>query len=616
MKKKFMLNMCGLFMMMTMMMSGCRIDANAAVISGTCGDNITWEYNDETKALVLKGSGAMADSEYEKAPWREYNEEIKSVAVEEGITTIGNNAFAECRALESVTLPNGITSIGANAFLSTGVTSVDLPESLESIGASAFDNCEALVDMELPEGIQFLGTRAFAACTNWENADIPSGVKELGNGVYSGCMKMEKAELPDCITKVPDYMFESCSSLKTVVMSDSVTEIGGNAFDGCHSLQNIDIPDTVTSIGWYAFFDCKRLTEVSVPKGVTKLKSNVFAGCVALKTVNLPDEMTRIGISVFGNCRALTNITLPKGLVELPASVFQGCVRLTSIHLPESLELISNGNFEGAENLFRMTIDSRAVLKAIADPEIDEGILEYPKTVYIKADINDELDLTQYGYTNVGEVDKEGKHYIIYADHVHTESGCAVCMTTGIEFNDVTVEEYYYSPVIWAADEGVTSGLTPTTFGPNNSCTRAQVVTFLWRAEGEPEASETEPFADVPSGEYYYDAVQWAAEKGITNGYGNGKFGSNDTVTRAQFVTFLWRLKGEQKVSGTNPFSDLVEEEYYYDAVLWAVEKGITTGLYPDKFAPNATCTRGQVVTFIFRTGSWDVDQVEIVFPW
>lgn len=614
MKKKFMLAICGLFMMAAVLSSG-RIDANAAVVKGTCGENITWEYDAQTQELVLSGSGAMEDCDYDKVPWNDYRDEIKRVIVGEGITSIGNYAFNECESIESITLPSGITRIGEHAFAYTCITAMELPESVLRIEDGAFWACEELIDMELPEGIEFLGRQAFGSCENWENGDIPSGVKELGNAVFQGCSKLESVVIPDGITSVPSNMFFGCHALRTAKIPNSVTEIDDAAFNMCYSLQNIELPEGLVYIGRDAFFDCKRLTEITIPKGVTEIKPNAFCGCVALKQVNFNEEIEIIWLDAFEDCKALTNIVLPKSLREMPAGTFRNCIRLSSVYIPESLETIYSGNFENAKNLFRMTIDSRAVLKAIGDPEYDEGILDYPKTVYIWSNIKDELDLTQFGYTKAGETDKNGKHYIIYSDHPHKESGCATCMTTGIEFTDIKVSDYYYSPVIWAADEGVTAGLTPTSFGPNMGCTRAQVVTFLWRAMDCPEVEPQQNFTDVPEGAYYYDAVHWAANNGITYGYGNGKFGSEDMVTRAQFVSFLWRLKGEKKATCANPFKDLSKDTYYYDAVLWAVEKGITSGLYPDQFAPNATCTRGQVVSFIFRTGQWEVDQLKIVFP-
>ncbi|MBR5489726.1 MAG: S-layer homology domain-containing protein, partial [Oscillospiraceae bacterium] len=170
-------------------------------------------------------------------------------------------------------------------------------------------------------------------------------------------------------------------------------------------------------------------------------------------------------------------------------------------------------------------------------------------------------------------------------------------------FTDVKPTDYFYDPVLWAVDEGVTSGLTPTTFGPKSTCTRAQVVTFLWRAMGEPAPSSyANPFTDVKPGDYFYEAVLWAVEQGITNGLSATSFGASQPCTRAQVATFLWRTMGKPAPSdGYCPFGDVAANAYYYQAVLWAVENGVTSGLSPSSFGPNAECSRAQIVTFLYR---------------
>ena len=170
-------------------------------------------------------------------------------------------------------------------------------------------------------------------------------------------------------------------------------------------------------------------------------------------------------------------------------------------------------------------------------------------------------------------------------------------------FKDVSEKSYYYESVLWAAHKGITSGVSDTQFAPNQACTRAQVVTFLWRAAGSPEPAKGEnPFADVPATAYYYKAVLWAVEEGITSGMSKTRFAPNEPCTRAQVVTFLWRAKEEPKAENTkNTFSDVTTAAYYYQAVLWAVENEITAGVGNGKFAPNNHCTRGQIVTFLHR---------------
>ena len=168
-------------------------------------------------------------------------------------------------------------------------------------------------------------------------------------------------------------------------------------------------------------------------------------------------------------------------------------------------------------------------------------------------------------------------------------------------FVDVSGGAYYEDAVLWAVREGITSGTTATTFSPGASCTRAQMVTFLWRAAGSPKASGSNPFRDVSADTYYYDAVLWAVENGITSGISADAFAPDAMVTRAQTVTFLYRAAGSPAAAPGSSFSDVSGNAYYADAVSWAVEKGITSGTAAAAFSPDADCTRAQIVTFLYR---------------
>ncbi len=173
----------------------------------------------------------------------------------------------------------------------------------------------------------------------------------------------------------------------------------------------------------------------------------------------------------------------------------------------------------------------------------------------------------------------------------------------GTGFDDVPADAYYAEAVSWAVESGITRGVSATKFGPDNGCTRGQVVTFLWRAAGAPSPSGSDnPFSDVRKGDYFYDAVLWAVENGITAGTSRTTFSPDATCTRGQIVTFLWRANGAPAVKSTsNPFSDVRSEDYYYVAVLWAVENNITKGTGATAFSPSVTCTRAQIVTFLYR---------------
>ena len=168
-------------------------------------------------------------------------------------------------------------------------------------------------------------------------------------------------------------------------------------------------------------------------------------------------------------------------------------------------------------------------------------------------------------------------------------------------FADVPVDAYYYEAVKWAAEKGITGGVGSNLFAPNQPCTRAQIVTFLWRAAGSPAPKHMSSFADVPADAYYAKAVAWAVENGITSGTGGGKFSPDAPCTRAQCVTFLYRAAGSPAVSGGSVFSDVKAGAYYADAVTWAANKGITGGIGNGLFGSDNNCTRAQIVTFIYR---------------
>ena len=169
-------------------------------------------------------------------------------------------------------------------------------------------------------------------------------------------------------------------------------------------------------------------------------------------------------------------------------------------------------------------------------------------------------------------------------------------------FVDVPEDSFYFEPVLWAVEEGITTGTDATHFDPNGQCMRAVVVTFLWRAAGSPDPPTTEnPFTDVKEGDFFYKAVLWALEKGITNGISATEFAPYSLCNRAQVVTFLWRAMGKPEPTTTeNPFSDVNTADFYGKAVLWALEQEITNGMGNGTFGIDTICNRAQVVTFLY----------------
>ena len=190
-----------------------------------------------------------------------------------------------------------------------------------------------------------------------------------------------------------------------------------------------------------------------------------------------------------------------------------------------------------------------------------------------------------------------------WSDWSGNERECIVCGAVQVNpFVDVPTDSFYIDPVMWAVDEGVTTGTSETTFSPNEACVRAQAVTFLWRAVGSPEPkSDDNPFVDVTEDAFYYKAVLWAVEKGITNGVDADHFGPMLECNRAQIVTFLWRAEGSPTVSGEHPFTDVEAGSFYEQAVIWASQNGIASGMTATTFGPNTICNRAQIVTFLYR---------------
>ena len=229
-------------------------------------------------------------------------------------------------------------------------------------------------------------------------------------------------------------------------------------------------------------------------------------------------------------------------------------------------------------------------------------------TITIKPNMGYEVDkftVTDQSGNRLSLTDKGNGQYTFTmpAGKVSVDATFAKVETT-INFRDVKQSDYYYDAVKWAVEKGITEGTSAGTFSPNVSCTRAQMVTFLWRAAGSPAPkSAANPFKDVGANDYYYAAVLWAVENGITSGTGADTFAPGATVDRGQTVTFLYRAAASP-ASGSSSFGDVSEDAYYAKAVAWANENGITSGTGNGKFSPNADCTRGQIVTLLYRANN------------
>ena len=303
------------------------------VISGRCGDSITWTLYDSGN-LTLSGSGEMWNYGYGTSPFKDYG--IRKVTIGDGITSIGDNAFHGCSGLTELTLPNSITSIGWYAFGGcSGLTELTLPNSLVSIGTCAFFGCSGLTELTLPNSVTSIGESAFKVC---------SGLTEL--------------TLPSSVTSIGWNAFEGCTGLTELTLPNSITSIGNSAFKGCSGLTKLTLPNSVTSIGDYVLKGCSGLTELTLPSSVTSIGESAFEGCSGLTELTLPNSVTSIGERAFQYCSGLTKLTLSNSLTEIGDIAFEGCRGLTELILPSSVTSIGRYAFSRCTGLEKITVES------------------------------------------------------------------------------------------------------------------------------------------------------------------------------------------------------------------------------------------------------------------
>ena len=555
---------------------------------------------------------------------------LTSIAIPKGVTIIGTGAFAACSKLTKITvasdnpnytsdssgilynknktnllqcpgaikssysIPSSVTAIGDYAFYCCyDLPGVTIPSSVKTIGNYAFDSCDDLLKVTIPNSVTSIGDSAFDSCNSMTSVTIGTAVKTIGQNAFSYCDGLTKVTIPNSVTTIGADAFHHCDKLASVTLGSGLTSIGSEAFDKCISLTAITIPKSVTTIGPMAFSGCDKLTKITVASGNTKFvndssgvlfnksKTELLQCPGAYKgSYTIPSTVTTISDYAFGFCAGLTGITIPKGVTTIRSGAFYKCPGLTSVTIPDGVTEIRYGAFDSCNNLMWVRVPSSVTY----------------------------LSGACFGYNSSG---KKIDGFIVYgyagseAQTFATNNGFTfrkLDPTSG--FWDVKTSGYYYQPMLWALNKGIANGLSSVSFGPNKTCTRAQVVTFLWKAKGKPApAKTTNPFVDVKESKYYYTAVLWAYHAGITKGADDTHFEPNGNCNRAQVVTFLWNAQGKPNPStSSNPFVDVKESKYYYKAVLWAVGKGITKGVDDTHFGPNQTCTRGQVVTFLYKT--------------
>ena len=302
--------------------------------SGTCGEDVTWTYEDGV--LTISGTGAMENyidfDTIKASPWKAYCSSIRSIVINEGVTSIGYYAFYCIGSLTSVTIPNSVTSVGQEAFEDcSSLTSVIIPGSVVSIDKSTFYGCSSLTGVTISEGVTSVGNYAFRDCSSLVSVVIPESVKSIGDYAFYGCSSLTSATIGNGVASIGDCVFSGCSSLTSATMPDSVTTIGHNAFSGCSSLTSATIGNGVASIGDCAFSDCSSLTSVTIGNGVASIGNSAFEDCSSLTSVMIPDSVTSIGNWTFYHCSSLVSVVIPNNVTVIGNCAFSSCNELSDI---------------------------------------------------------------------------------------------------------------------------------------------------------------------------------------------------------------------------------------------------------------------------------------------
>ena len=532
----------------------------------------------------------MKDYDWNGSPWYSSRNSIRTIQIEPGVTSIGVYAFSGCSSLTSVTLPEGVTSIGNSAFRNcSGLISVTIPESVTSIGSSAFSGCSALTNVTIPEGVTSLGDYSFQNCSGLTGVTLPEHMTSLGIGAFSSCSALTEIQIPTGIEEIGAFTFTACSSLTRVEIPEGVTSISSNAFTACSALSELTLPESLTSIGWRSFSGCSALKKLLIPHGVTKLDECAFINCSNLRWIAFTGPLPDIAGDSF------TNVTADAYYPADDDSWWED-------------DLIDYGGkltwhgYTGGE-----------IPEPVLTLEPSELSVAVKQTAKLTASGTEAELVWTSSNPEVATVDQNGVVTGIRAGRAiitaKTADGSASASSSVlVQFSDVAdASRYFYGPVYWALDGGITTGTSPTTFNPDGNCTREQIVTFLWRLMGQPEPSKITKFTDVPSGSWYENPISWAYEKGITVGLndGTGRFGVGQACTREMCVTFLWRAAGSPSVATHTDFTDVAAGRYFYDSISWAAN-GITVGLNDGtgRFGVGQACSRAMIVTFLQRYDS------------
>ena len=492
------------------------------VASGTCGaegdgSNLTWTLDSEG-VLTISGSGDMHDYVY-SSPWHENGNQIRSVLMENGVTGIGNFAFFECISLTSMTIPDSVTCIGNCAFKDcSSLASVTIPDSVASIGVYAFCGCTSLKSVTIPDSVTSIGDYAFGFCTSLTGIWVDGGSSHYFSDASGVLFNKDKTVLAQC----PGAFSGS------YVIPDGVTSINDAAFVNCTSLTSVTIPDGVTNIGYEVFAGCTSLANMVLPNGVTRIGAEAFEWCTSMKNITIPDGVMSIGYDAFLNCKSLTNVYFTGTEEAWNGITIDGgndALKNANIHYNYVSHTHSYKDIVTAPTCTAKgyTTHTCACGDSYVDTYVDALGHAWDNGKVTKEPTATETGVRTYTCTRCNET--------------KTESIPAVSVDVTQMFTDVT-KNWAYPGIQYCVTHGIMGGMGDGTFAPTGTTTRAQIVQILYNLEGTPAVSGTTPFTDLTAN-WYKPAILWAYQNNVVAGTSPTTFAPDQPVTREQIAVIL-----------------------------------------------------------------------------
>ena len=534
-------------------------------------------------------------------------------------------AAAQSRMMRTMSAAESSLVLASDAGEQTWLV---IPEEIDGypvagIEDNAFAGNDTLQTVYIAADLEYVGEAAFSGCKSLKFVDFLQGAGDIRARAFSGSGSLTAVSLAGSAS-VGASSFADCSNLQYIVTDSMETTFADDAVEDSDDVWIIGLPGSAAA----AYAQESGLNFTSEEPTVQ-----------AVRVERLPDKTSyTVGEDLDTNGMVL-DLTMSDGTHQRAEggwlALDEGKTDTAGIktiqilygaHIAE-LTVTVTGGWNGGEQVGQDIGDSDsgddeeddggsggAAFAVTAGTVINGSLSITPKqaargsvvTITAEPDTGYVLDSLQVFDRSGNEIAlrKSGDRYtfIMPASQVSVKAVFAKqSAQSGNPFLDVLESDYFYDAVLWAVSNGITAGTSDTAFNPNAVCTRAQTVTMLWRAAGSPQPrSSANPFHDVKESDYYYTAVLWAAENGITAGTGDASFSPDAICNRSQVMTFLYRDHGTEAVEKTS-FTDVEEGAYYYDAVQWAAQEGITAGTGPDTFGPDDSCTRAQIVTFLYK---------------